>query len=121
MTGFADANLVLAAINPQDGLHARAKRHLGSTRLTVPFSVGIELILIARKKGYAPDELLDVADLHFELAERDLLFTAADALVEGEVATTFDAIHLAAAFRAGTSLHTADAKLLRSHFPTVAF
>lgn len=121
MIGYADTNLVLAAIAPRDALHKRAMRHLAGRRLTVPFSVGMELLLIARKHGYAPDYLLDVVDLHFDLQERDVLLLAADALAEGTIATTFDAVHLAAARMANTQLHTADQELLSSEFPTEPF
>lgn len=122
MKGLADANLVLAVIKPTDALRARAKRHLEQHgRLTVPFSVGIELLLIARKHAIEPGDLIDMADAHFDLENRAVLDLAADALAEGELQGAFDAVHAAEAFLRGTRLHTADDRLLRSAYPTASF
>lgn len=66
-------------------------------------------------------ESLGAAESHFALEGRKVLYTAAEALDSGEVQTVFDAIHLADAFHRGTALHTADARLLKTPFPTVRF
>lgn len=122
MSGTADANLVLAAINPGDALHLRAMRHLDAHRsLAVPFSVGLELLLIAKKHGLSHVELLAAAEERFTLENADVLYTAAEALDAKEVGTVFDAVHLADAFHRGEKLHTADAALLKSAFPTEPF
>ena len=106
MTDTADLNLVLAVIKPSDALQARAVRHLRRTgRLLVPFSVGVELLFVARRFGLGCVESLG----------------AAEALDSGEVETVFDAVHLADAFHRSGSLHTADRRLLRTAFPTVRF
>lgn len=120
--GFADTNLVIAAIDPHDALHPRALRHLRSVgRLKVPFSVGIEILLVARKRGIGYGRILDAVDARFEIEERDVLLTAADAMDEGDVATPFDAVHLAHAFHRGGRLHTADDRLLQGPYPTRGF
>ena len=122
MTGIADANLVLAAVNDKDALHARAARHLAAHRdLAVPYSVGIELLLIAKKHGVSHVELLAAAEEHFTLENADVLYTAAEALDAKEVATVFDAVHLSDAFHRKEALHTADKALVKSAFPTEAF
>ena len=69
--------------------------------------------------GYV--ESLGATEAHFDLEGRDVLYTAAEALDSGDIATVFDAVHLADAFRRGGSLHTADERLLRSPFPTTRF
>lgn len=118
----ADLNLVLAVIKPKDALRERALRHLRSHgRLLVPFSVALELLFVAKCFRLGFVECLGAAEGHFDLERRDVLYTAAEALDSGEVATVFDAIHLAGAFRRGATLHTADKRLLRNPFPTVGF
>ena len=122
MTSLADANLVLGALNPQDALHERAARHLAAHRgLLVPFSVGIELLLIAKKHGVGHVQLLAAAEGLFELEKADVLYTAAEALDAREVSTVFDAVHLADALHRGGKLHTADGALLKGAFPTEGF
>ena len=122
MTDTADLNLVLAVIKPSDALQARAVRHLRRTgRLWVPFSVGMELLFVARRFGLGCVESLGATEAHFSLEERRVLYTAAEALDSGEVETVFDAVHLSDAFHRGGSLHTADRSLLRTAFPTVRF
>ena len=122
MSGTADANLVLAAINPDDALHARATRHLAAHRdVVVPYSVGIELLLIAKKHKLGHVELLAAAEERFTLENADVLYTAAEALDAREVGTVFDAVHLADAFHRKEALHTADKALVRSAFPTEPF
>jgi predicted nucleic acid-binding protein len=122
MTDHADANLVLAAIKPRDALRDRARRHLARTgRLIVPFAVGIELLLIAKKHGHPHGEVLDLAEAHFEVERLPVLRTAARSLDKGRITTVFDAVHAAQALHDGVVLHTADARLLASGFPTRGF
>lgn len=122
MPGLADANLVLAAIAPDDALHARAVRHLGEREpLVVPFSVGIELLHVSKRRGVPLSSLLVTVAERFILEREDVLFTAAEAVDAGDVPTVFDAVHLADAWSRGEPLHTADARLHRSPFPTVPF
>lgn len=122
MTDTADLNLVLAVIKPADALRRRGLQHLRRTkRLMVPFSVGIELLFVAKRFGVGLVESLGAAEAHFTLERRRVLYTAAEALDTGEIDTVFDAVHLADAFHRGSSLHTADARLLRTAFPTVRF
>ncbi len=122
MTDTADLNLVLAVIKPGDALRERALRHLRSRgRLIVPFSVATELLFVARRFQMGFVQSLGAAEGHFELEHRDVLYTAAEALDSGEVATVFDALHLADALHRGSALHTADEKLHRTAFPTVRF
>jgi predicted nucleic acid-binding protein len=121
MTDRADANLVLAVIKPQDALHTRAVKHLGRSRLLVPFAVGIELLMICKKHGLLHEELIDLTEDRFDVENLVALRTAARALDKGRITTVFDAIHAAEALAAGARLHTADAKLLRSGFPTTGF
>jgi predicted nucleic acid-binding protein len=122
MSGIADANLVLAVINPKDALHRRGTDHVREHRsVQVPFSVGIELLLIAKKHGHAYLELLRAVEACFEVERRAVLFTAAEALDTGEVRTVFDAVHLAEALHRGERLHTADEDLWATAFPTTAF
>ncbi|HLB67099.1 MAG TPA: PIN domain-containing protein [Thermoplasmata archaeon] len=122
MTDTADLNLVLAAIKPKDALRDRALRHLRSQgRLLIPFSVALELLFIAKRFRFGFVESLGAAEAFFDLENRDVLFTAAETLDSGEVATVFDAVHLADAFHRGAALHTADAGLRRTSFPTVGF
>ena len=122
MTGIADTNLVLALFKPTDALHERAKKHVARhPGLIVPLSVGLELLVIARKHGIVHDDLIDVVDQHFVLEHRDLLLDAAHALTEGAIPTAFDAVHAVEAMHRGTTLHTADDRLLRSEYPTTPF
>lgn len=122
MTETADLNLVLAIIKPEDALRERARAHLRSrARLRVPFSVGLELLFVAKRFRLGFVESLGAAEAHFDVERREILYTAAEALDSGEVPTVFDAVHLADAFHRGGRLHTADERLLRSDFPTVRF
>ena len=122
MTDTADLNLVLAAIKPKDALRERALRHLRSQgRLLIPFSVALELLFVAKRFRFGFVESLGAAEAFFDLENRDVLYTAAEALDSGEVTTVFDAVHLADAFHRGVALHTADEKLFRTSFTTVRF
>lgn len=122
MTDTADLNLVLAVIKPADALRNRALRHLRRTgRLVVPFSVGIELLFVAKRFGIGFVGALGAVEAHFVLEKRRILLTAAEALDTGEVETVFDAIHLADAFHRRGALHTADARRSRTAFPTARF
>jgi predicted nucleic acid-binding protein len=117
----ADLNLVLAVIKPADALQARAERHLQEHMPYVPFSVGIELLLVMKKWGLPMVAALGATEARFEVEGRDILYTAAEALDAGEVSTVLDAVHLADALHRGGRLHTADEALLRTPFPTAAF
>jgi len=122
VTDTADLNLVLAMIKPKDALQERALRHLRSRgRLIVPFSVGLELLFVAKRFHLGFVESLGATEGAFDLEGRDILYTAAEALDSGEVTTVFDAVHLADAYIRGVALHTADSRLLRTAFPTVRF
>jgi len=122
VTDTADLSLVLAVIKPRDALKDRAVRHLrGSGRLLIPLSVGIELLFVAKRFRLGFVESLGAAEAHFDLEGRRVLYTAAEALDSGEVATGFDAIHVADAFHRGAALHTADERLLRTAFPAIRF
>jgi hypothetical protein len=122
VTDTADLNLVLAVIKPSDALQRRARRHLAAGgRLLIPFSVGLELLFVAKRFRLGFVESLGAAEGHFDLEGRDVLYTAAEALDSGEVPSVFDAVHLADAYRRKGSLHTADRALLRTSFPTTAF
>jgi hypothetical protein len=122
VTDTADLNLVLAVVKSSDALRERALRHLRTHgRLLVPFSVGLELLFVAKRFHLGFVESLGAAEAHFDVEGRDVLYTAAEALDSGEIPTVFDAVHLADAFRRGGSLHTADGKLLRTSFPTKRF
>jgi hypothetical protein len=122
MTDTADLNLVLAQILPEDGLKARAQTHLRSQpRLVVPYSVGIELLLVALKMGLGPVASIGAAAAWFEVERKETLFAAAYALESGELTSPFDALHVADAYVRGVRLHTADRALIHSHYPTVPF
>lgn len=122
MSGLADANLVIAAIVPRDALNDRAEKHLAkNTGLIVPLSVSIELLLGAHARRTSCVEAVAAWESRFEVEDLDVLYAAADALDRGDVPTVFDAIHLAEAALRGTTLHTADERLLRTAFPTTAF
>lgn len=122
MTGHADANLVLAVIKPGDALAERAQAHLARVgRLTVPYAVGIELLLVAKKRRLGHEQVIDLAEAAFDVERLATLRTAAKCLDDGRITTVFDAVHVADAFLAKTSLHTADAKVLASGFPTTPF
>ncbi|MHB1260737.1 MAG: PIN domain-containing protein [Thermoplasmatota archaeon] len=113
---------MLAIIKPGDALADRGKRHLSrSGRLHVPFAVGIELLLIAKKHKLLHEEVVDLTEEHFEVERLETLRTAARCLDKGRIKTVFDAVHAAEAFHAGTTLHTADERLLASGFPTTRF
>jgi hypothetical protein len=121
--GTADLDLVLALIKPADWLKARATAHVAAReRLVVPYSVAIELLFLAREQGVGSlVGALGATEAHFELERRDVLYTAAEALDSGELATVFDAVHAADALHRGAALHTTDARLRGSSFPTVGF
>lgn len=121
MTDTADLNLVLGAVRPDDALHARAADRARGTPLTVPFSVGIELLFVAKRFKLGHREAIAATEALFEVERREVLYTAADALDEGDVKTVFDAVHLADALHRGGALHTADAELLATEFPTRGF
>jgi len=122
VTDTADLNLVLALIKPRDALRDRAARHIHQTgSLVVPFSVGMELLFVAKRFGLGFVAALGATEAHFTLEKRDVLYSAAEALDSGEVETVFDAVHLADAFHREASLHTADQRLLKTAFPTVRF
>lgn len=122
MTDTADLTLVLAAIVPGDALPQRAGRHLQrSPRLLIPFSVGVELLFVAKRFDLGFVQSLGAAEARFDLESRDLLYTAAEALDAGDVGTVFDAVHLADALHRGGKLHTADRALLATAFPTEGF
>lgn len=122
MSDSADANLVLAAISSSDALHARARGHLARTgRLVVPLTVSAEILHGAHKRRVPLTPVFMAIDERFEIESRAIVSTAARAVDEGFVRGVFDALHAADAFHQGRSLHTADERLLRSGFPTVAF
>lgn len=121
MTDTADLNLVLAVVKPRDALKERALARIRETRLVMPYSVGIELLFLARKMGVSPVDALGISAAHLEVERLDVLLTAAEALESGDVKTVFDAVHLADAFHRGGRLHTADDELQRTSFPTSAF
>ncbi len=119
--GLADADLVLAVVKPSDHLKARATAHLRTNDVRVPFSVGIELLLVAKKYGFGYTDLIATVVGRFQVERADVLAAAADALDEGYVGTVFDAVHASQAFVDGTRLHTTDAKLLASPLPRTPF
>lgn len=122
MTDTADLNLVLGRILPDDALHERATDHIEAAgRLTVPVSVGIELLFVAHRFELGHVEALGATEAHFDVEGAAVLYTAAEALDAGEVDTVFDAIHLADAFHRQGSLHTADQALHGTPFQTVGF
>ena len=120
MTDTADLNLVLAVIKPMDALRGRALRDLRSRgRLLVPFSVAIELLFVAKRFRMGFVQSLGATEAYFDIENRDVLYTAAEALDAGEIETVFDAVHVADAFHRGAAIHTADEALLRTVFPTI--
>jgi hypothetical protein len=119
--GLADADLVAAVVKPSDHLKERALEHRRRNDLIVPFSVGIELLFLAKKFGVPFVAFLGSASTHFEMDRADVLLAAAEALDNGEVATVFDAVHASQALLDGTRLHTTDKRLLASPFPTTRF
>ena len=122
MTDTADLNLVLAVIKRTDALRDRALRHVRSRgRLLVPFSVAIELLFAAKRFRMGFVQSLGAADAHFDIENRDVLYTAAEALDAGEIETVFDAVHVADAFHRGAALDTADGALLRTAFPVIGY
>jgi predicted nucleic acid-binding protein len=109
-------------IKPRDALRERAIEHLSyHESLLVPFSIGIELLFVAKRFRMGFLESLGATEARFELEKRNVLYTAAETLDSGEADTVFDAIHLADAFHRGGSLHTVDSRLLRTPFPTTEF
>lgn len=122
MTDTADLNLVLATILPKDALKNRARRHLSRhSDLVVTYPAGIELLFVAKRFGLGYVEVLGTAETHFSVENREVLYTAAEALDSRELTTVFDAIHTSEALHRGGSLHTADRKLLATAFPTTRF
>lgn len=122
MTDTADLNLVLARILPKDALHKRADKHLRRTgHLMVPFSVGVELLFVASRFDFTCVEALGAMEGHFDVENRNILYTAAEALDAKEIPTVFDAVHLADALHREGHLHTADKQLLASAYPTQGF
>lgn len=122
MDDLADLNLVLAAILPQDALKPRAEAHLARRALLrVPFSVGVELLLVCRRFGMPATAAVGAAGARFGVENIDVLLSAAAMLDEGDVKTVFDALHVAEALVRGVRLHTADAALLLPELPTVGF
>lgn len=118
---LADLNLVLGRILPDDDLHDRACERVDQAgTIVVPFSVGLELLFVADRWELGRVEALGAADAHFEVEGGDVLYTAAEALEAGEVATVFDAVHCAEALHRGQPLHTADEALQESPYPTEA-
>lgn len=122
MRETADLNLVLAVVAPRDPLRERALTHLSkSGPLLVPFSVGIELLFVAKRFGLDYVDAIGAAGTHFDVENEDVLLTAAEALRDEDVGTVFDAVHLADAYHRGGTLHTADRGLHRTDFPTVGY
>lgn len=121
MTDLADADLVVATVKVADHLKSRAEAHLRRHALTVPFSVGIELLFVAKKHGLPYVDFIGAATTHFELDRAPVLLAAAEALDSGEIATVFDAVHACQALLDGVRLHTTDKKLLASPYPTQSF
>ncbi len=119
--GLADADLVAAIVKPTDHLKKRAEAHLKKNDVEVPFSVGIELLFVAQKHGVGYVDFVGAASTHFDIDRVDVLLAAAEALDKGEIGTVFDAVHASQALVNRTALHTTDAKVLTSPFPTVAF
>lgn len=119
--GLADANLVAAIVKPTDHLKKRAEAHLRKNAVIVPFSVGIELLFVAKKHGVGYVDFIGAASTYFEMDRVDVLLAAAEALDKREIATVFDAVHASQALVGGTTLHTTDVKLLASAFPTTPF
>ncbi|HLE97098.1 MAG TPA: PIN domain-containing protein [Candidatus Thermoplasmatota archaeon] len=122
MTDVADTNLVLACIDEGDALHARARAHLSRVgRLTVTVPVWVEVLLVAKPRSVSFVEIAGKCEGSFEVEDLATFYAAAQALDAKKVATVFDAVHLATALVRHGSLHTADAALQRTGFPTTAF
>ena len=121
MKDLADADLVTAIVKASDHLKSRAEAQLRRHSLVVPFSVGIELLFVAKKHRIPYRQMIIDAARHFDMEQRDVLAAAAKALDRGEVATVFDAVHGAQALLRGVRLHTTDVKLHASPFPTTPF
>ncbi|MHB8633910.1 MAG: hypothetical protein ACYDBQ_08110 [Thermoplasmatota archaeon] len=119
--GLADADLVTAIVKTSDYLKRRAEGHLAKDDVTVPFSVGIELLFVAQKHGLSYVDFIGAASTHFTIDRVDVLLTAAEALDNAEIATVFDAVHASQALVDETTLHTTDQKILASPFPTTRF
>lgn len=118
---YADADLVAAVLKPSDHLKHRAEAFLAKEPVLVPFSVGIELLFLARKLGLPHGDFIALAARRFEVERADVLRTAALALDEGDIGTVFDAVHAAASLVDGRSLVTTDKRILASDFPAVRF
>lgn len=112
---FADLNLVLAVLKGQDALKSRAEAYVKNVGVpvVVPYSVGIELLFWCRKHGENYLDAMALCVKNFVVEKADPLLTAAHALQNEKLTSPFDAVHLAEAFHAGTSLATADEKLQR--------
>ena len=109
---LADTNLVIAVIRERDALKERAETWLRRNPVpTVPYSVGLELLLIAKKRGFTRVGILGAACRRLRMERLDVLLAAAEMLDTGEVSGTFDAVHLAEAMHAETTLVTADEAL----------
>ncbi|MGB0652096.1 MAG: hypothetical protein ACPGQL_02750 [Thermoplasmatota archaeon] len=117
MVDYADADLVTAILKPTDHLKARAEAHLALHDVVVPFSVGIELLFVARKHGVPCRDWIAAATRHFDVERADILLAAARALDLEQVGTVFDAVHAASALQDDGRLHTTDRKIRASGFP----
>ena len=84
----------------------------------MPYSVGIELLLVGIKKRLRPVASIGAATAWFDVERKEVLFAAAQALEAGELNGVFDALHEADAFVRGGRLHTADRAPQDSAFPT---
>src|SRR5687768_15657527 len=94
----ADLSLVLALIKVDDALKQRAHDHMrGRPRMVMPLSVGIELLVIARRDGIDPVAAVGACQAWFDVEGSDLLATASQLIVDGDARTPFDAVHLATA------------------------
>jgi len=122
MTDHADLNLVLAHLKAADALKARAEKHLRAAgRPLVTFAVGVELLFWCRKHGLSPLDYAERCVTTFEVEGGDVLLAAAHAMEREGVTSPFDAVHLAEAMHRGARLVTADERLLKSKYPTLAY
>lgn len=124
LENHADLNLVVAVLKERDALKERAEKFLASAEgssIRVPYAVGIELLLWCRKHAVDPVAAVSACMQRFHLENADELLTAAAALKSGEVASPFDAVHLATSWHAGANLATADERLWRTRYPTLRF
>ncbi|GEM_PF-4606918 len=119
---LADLNLVLAHLKQADALKARAEKHLRAAGAPlVTFAVGIELLLWCRKHSLSPLDFVERCVTTFEVEGSDVLLAAAYAMERDGIASPFDAVHLAEAMHRRARLVTADDRLLRSKYPTLAY